>query len=492
MKSKQFLIPVSPVILLIIILYSAFPCQALPPGFEVHFNDASHSNPNNIDIDLADMVNNAQTTVAGAFYSIGRARIVDAFINAFTRGVEVRIITDFDNSNTTGCQRLKSAGITVIDEVWDPNISESYAHTMHMHHKFCVVDNRIVWTGSYNITDSGTTYNNNNAVEIECPDLAEAYLAEFNEMWGATSGEPGADCHFSGHKTHSQVHDITCGGIPLGVYFSPTTEHYPDRAMDAIHAKIQNAVSSVYFCMFAFTSASIADKIIAAHDAGLTVRGVMDDQQAGYSSSKYQTLVNAGVEVKKDNEVDPHGNFLHHKFSVIDYNGVTPVVITGSYNWSEAAQHTNDENTIIIYDSEVAELYYNEYYKCYTGTDPTPQDPTITIDSNQEVYSAGNFFRVWVDIANPAESRTLDEYVILDLGEAFGDERYYFWPDWTHDVSFKRLYLSADGNINQDILNLVLPYPLGPGGPFTMYAALLNPSTGQLAADYDFIQFSFE
>ncbi len=466
-----------------------FPASALPPGFQVYFNDAQHSSPNGIDTACAEFIGTANETVAGAFYSIQRTVIVNALIDAATRlGTEnVRIITDAGNRNSTGCQRLEAAGITVIDETcdgWQDAALES-------HNKFCVIDGVKVWTGSYNITDSDSVYNNNNALAIDCPQLAQEYLAEFNLMWGAASGPPG-DCLFSSHKTPHSTHEFTCNGVDLELYFSPTKEAYPNRAMDVILNIMQQATSSLYFDMFAFTSVSLANGLITADDRGLTVMGVMDNQQASYSSSQYDNLIAAGLDVKLDNEVTPHGNFLHHKFLVADYAGTNPIVVTGSYNWSNAAQWNNDENSLIIHDAEIAYLYYEEFYRSYFGRNPDNAKPSIDIQVNQPVFSGGSFMRVTTRITNPDISRGLDEYIILDLGSAFGDNQYFFWPDWTTAVDYERQYLGADAVLDQEIFNFILPYPLASGGPFTIWAALLDPTTNTLAGDYDSIQFSFE
>ena len=467
---------------------------ALPTGFHVYFNDAPHSSANGIDDALVDFIDSADETVDGAFYSIGRTKIVDAFINAASRlgPDKVRIITDHSNSSTSSCQKLIAAGITVIDETWDDEMTPSEADSMISHNKFCIVDHKKLWTGSYNITDSGTIYNNNNAVAIDCEDVALAYLAEFNEMWGSSTATPG-DCHFSTQKQTQISHHYTCNGVPVDVYFSPTKDQYPDRAIDVIQEMFTAAQSSLHFCIFAFTSYPIALKVIAAYEAGKTVQGVFDNTQAGYSSSRFDFIQEAGVDVILDNTVTPHANFLHHKYAVIDHGLPQAAVIGGSYNWSLAAQYDNDENTIIIHNEEIAELYYYEFYRCYYGVDPEPpKDLEITIESNETDYSAGTYLRVWTTIDNPEKQRLLDEYIILDLGAAFGDDRFYFWPNWTTTPESKTMYLNPDDNFEQTVFDFVLPSPLSAFGPMFIYAGLVDPNTGQLAADYDFIEFSFK
>ncbi len=460
----------------------------LPPGFNVYFNDAQHSQSNGIDTALVAFIDSADETVDGAFYSISRTSIVDAFIHAANRlgTSKVRIITDAGNRNSTGCRRLEAAGITVIDETcdgWDDDALES-------HHKFCVVDGIKVWTGSYNITDSGTLYNNNNALAIECEELAQAYQREFNEMWGADSGAPG-DCHFSTHKSPQSETHFVCSGVPVDVYFSPTTNPEPDRALDAILNEMNNAETSFQFCMFAFTSYPIGSKVVQLHQRGLTVQGVLDADQSEFSSSQYTMMKNAGVDVILDESVDPHGSLLHHKFGVIDYQSTDAVVITGSYNWSTAAQFTNDENSLFIHNQEIARRFYDESYRCYHGKDPEENELVIDISMNQTTYYPGNFFRVAVAISNTGPQRSVDEYILLDLGELFGTDRFFFWPGWSEVLDFETILLSEGARLEQPIFQFVLPSDLPSSGPFTFWAGLLDTGTATLACPIDFVSFRF-
>jgi len=50
------------------------------------------------------------------------------------------------------------------------------------------------------------------------------------------------------------------------------------------------------------------------------------------------------------------GDKLHHKFAVID----NKTVITGSFNWSPAAAHTNDETLLVIHSPKVAAHFTRE------------------------------------------------------------------------------------------------------------------------------------
>ena len=51
------------------------------------------------------------------------------------------------------------------------------------HNKFCVADNKYIFTGSFNPTINGDKYNNNNVVVLESELLAQNYEEEFMELW---------------------------------------------------------------------------------------------------------------------------------------------------------------------------------------------------------------------------------------------------------------------------------------------------------------------
>jgi phosphatidylserine/phosphatidylglycerophosphate/cardiolipin synthase-like enzyme len=53
----------------------------------------------------------------------------------------------------------------------------------------------------------------------------------------------------------------------------------------------------------------------------------------------------------------PDGDFLHHKFAVID----NKTVIVGSQNWTDSANLINDETLIVIQDAVVADKFSKEY-----------------------------------------------------------------------------------------------------------------------------------
>jgi phosphatidylserine/phosphatidylglycerophosphate/cardiolipin synthase-like enzyme len=108
---------------------------------------------------------------------------------------------------------------------------------------------------------------------------------------------------------------------------------------------IDGANSQVLVQAFSFTHRAIADALIRAHRRGLDVQIVADrDQTDSFESSAIQALVDAGVPVFTDAD---HAA-AHNKVIVIDVNTNKPVLVTGSFNFTFAAQYRNAENVLVV------------------------------------------------------------------------------------------------------------------------------------------------
>ena len=93
--------------------------------------------------------------------------------------------------------------------------------------------------------------------------------------------------------------------------------------------------------------------------AGVSVAGVMDDGQVKTNqSTEYDPFMQAGLNVRLDGNLD---GLMHHKVIVIDQ----AIVITGSYNFTGAAETTNDENVVILFSPEMAVQYMQEFQRVY-------------------------------------------------------------------------------------------------------------------------------
>jgi hypothetical protein len=88
---------------------------------------------------------------------------------------------------------------------------------------------------------------------------------------------------------------------------------------------------------------------------------VWDQLGAANVSSQDEMLCAAGARIGIENLPGK----MHHKFAVIDVEGDEPVVIVGSYKWTEAGAHDNDENMLIIHDRELARAYHAEWQRLW-------------------------------------------------------------------------------------------------------------------------------
>jgi len=109
---------------------------------------------------------------------------------------------------------------------------------------------------------------------------------------------------------------------------------------------------------------------------GKMVRGVFDASQSAsggvYEEMKGlggQTPWNPAAPVYLENQT----GLLHSKYMLIDADLMTsnPIVQTGSFNYSNNATFDNDENVMIIYDSLMANQYYQDFVKRYTDAGGT-------------------------------------------------------------------------------------------------------------------------
>ena len=128
------------------------------------------------------------------------------------------------------------------------------------------------------------------------------------------------------------------------VYFSPK-----GGCTDAIIRELNKAKSTVIVQAYSFTSAPIAKALLNAHKRGVKVEAILDKSQRTDKYSSATFLFNAGIPTK----IDAKHAIAHNKVMIID--GET--VITGSFNFTKAAEENNAENLLVINDKMLASLY---------------------------------------------------------------------------------------------------------------------------------------
>jgi len=127
--------------------------------------------------ELVKLIENAENEISFAIYGLrGQNNVLQVLIEAQERGVVVKGVVDSDSHNKNYYSDTKHL-YKYFDIVSD---HKNYI----MHNKFFVIDKSIVWSGSSNISDTGTGgYNANNALVINNENISDIYLEEFNKTF---------------------------------------------------------------------------------------------------------------------------------------------------------------------------------------------------------------------------------------------------------------------------------------------------------------------
>ena len=273
---------------------------------------------------------------------------------------------------------LKKAGIPLIDDSADRSKGSGL-----MHHKFMVIDHHttLISSANYTLSDIHGDFSNpetignaNHLLVITNTPLARVFQKEFNLMWGRED-QP----RFGLDKPHRKPQKITIGNSSLMVKFSPDSITYPwaITSNGLIGETLNKAEKSVNLALFVLTEQPLANILAQRHRKGIEIKALIDPSFAFRYYSEGLDLLGVALSNKCRYEPDNQpwqnpintlgvpvlapGDKLHHKFGLID----DKIVITGSHNWSRAANHQNDEALVIIDNPTVAAHFDREFQYLY-------------------------------------------------------------------------------------------------------------------------------
>lgn len=280
---------------------------------------------------------------------------------------------------------LEKAGIPIIDDTEDGSKG-----TGLMHHKFILVDKKTLIVTSANFTTSDihgdfqtieSLGNANNLLKIESSNLAKIFSEEFNLMWGDGVGKK-KDSLFGVKKPFRGVYNILVDNTPVKVQFSPTSQKQPwqNSTNGLINQKLQQINQSFDFALFVFSAQDIVNTLERKHQNQVSIRGLIEPSFAYRYYSEGLDMMGIALVNKCRYEVGnkpweqpistvgvPNlspGDRLHHKFGIIDGK----IIITGSHNWTEAANTKNDETLIVVENPIVASHFQREFERLYQNS----------------------------------------------------------------------------------------------------------------------------
>ena len=307
----------------------------------------------------------AQNTLDICVYNASDATIATAINDAYDRGVTVRYIADDDVVNSM----LSSLNPNIQILYRDPSLAGI------MHNKFLVIDasstnNSWIMTGSTNWTNPSNLFSDyNNLIFIQDEAIARAYTLEFEEMWTGT---------FGANKIDNTPHKFIVDGSEIEVYFSPS-----DQTTSKINKVIESIDYTFEIGLLSFTRDDLAQSIITKNaEFGVNIRGIIEDENS--TGSEFANLLTNGVNMRSHMGVS---NSFHHKYAIADANVIAadPIVLTGSHNWSSNAENNSDENTLIIHNATIANIYLQEFEKRW-GELANTNEINNLIDVNVEVF----------------------------------------------------------------------------------------------------------
>jgi phosphatidylserine/phosphatidylglycerophosphate/cardiolipin synthase-like enzyme len=313
---------------------------------ELRFAPNVEYDPNGIEMQVIGLIDKARTSVDLCLFEFSLPRVAEALVRAQTRGVKVRMVYDSREDDQPALKLLQEHRVPVRGD----------QRAAYMHNKFIVIDRRIVWSGSTNISDEGIYADDNNCLAFHSPQLAAQYTTEFEEMF--------VDGKFGTTSPANTSHDWIAvdTGVKAQVFFAPE-----DHAMDRIVEVVRGAKKSIRFLAFAYTSKPLFDAMVERMHDGVVVEGIFESRHAGWADIKIGPLNAAGAKVR----FDTNPNALHNKIIIVDDRWV----VTGSFNFSDGADTNNDENMLVIDSRAIAAAYTREFQGLMSTTDPS--DPRI-------------------------------------------------------------------------------------------------------------------
>ncbi|OYD89938.1 competence protein ComE [Nostoc sp. 'Peltigera membranacea cyanobiont' 210A] len=379
---------------------------------------------------IADTITQAKSTVDVAVQELRLPKVAQALVDRQKAGVKVRIILenlysrpwssltsaevgklnkreqerynefrhfiDINHDNQLSPTEINQRDALMILQnakiPWLDDRADGSAGSSLMHHKFVIVDNRLVIITSANFTLSDTSGdftnpsslgNANNLLQIDSPELASLFTEEFNIMWGdGPEGQPNSQ--FGLQKPIRLPKQITLGNTKITVQFSPTspTQPWNNSSNGLIGKTLGSATKSIDMALFVFSEQPLANILEKRHQQSVQIRALIEPQFAYRPYSEALDMMGVALSNKCKYEVDNHpwqnpitsvgvpvlpkGDLLHHKFGVID----SQTVITGSHNWSDAANNGNDETLVVMENPIVAAHYVREFARLYTKVKP--------------------------------------------------------------------------------------------------------------------------
>jgi len=397
----------------------------LPPGIQVAFNQRANQRyrspisrrwrqGDDLEALVLTAIQGAQREILVAVQELSLPRVAEALVAAQRRGLRVAVVLEntystpwsslnlHDQAALEPHQRhrvaqlaalgqgdavaiLRQGGVPLIDDTADGSRGSGL-----MHHKFMVVDRRVVVTGSANFSpscihgdpdDPSTRGNVNHLLRFDSPELASLFAAEFARLWGdGPGGLP--DSRFGLAKEEGPGQRVRIGTTTVTVLFAPHRRRDANNGLLWLEQQLAGVQRQLDMALFVFSAQNLADALAALHQKGVRMRLLADPGFASrpfsevldllaISQPDHRCLLEAGNrpwQQALEGVGTPRlagGDKLHHKIAVLDGRSV----ISGSFNWSPSAAFQNDETLLRIDSPLLAAHFEAEIDRLWRGAE---------------------------------------------------------------------------------------------------------------------------
>jgi phosphatidylserine/phosphatidylglycerophosphate/cardiolipin synthase-like enzyme len=339
---------------------------------------------------LIKYINSAQNgdSIHGAIYEFQYPDVLKALAQANARGVSMSILyDDVEQYDKDG----KPSGPFKANEdaINKENIGgfcKGRKLAKLMHNKFFILTqnnkNVSVWTGSTNLTENGIFGHSNLGHIVEDETVADSFM----EYWNRLNADPKID------KVYRDA-NMAASPVPSTVQKGTTFIFSPrGTALDSLdwYSKIAAGAKKGLFMTFAFGMHEKFKEVYRNPDNILKMAlmekayaspivKVRDEKDIQDIKNLPNVIVSIGNRIvtnsfdrwlQEMNSVDhdlKHVYWIHTKYMIVDPLGDSPIIISGSANFSKASTDTNDENMIIIKgDKRITDIYFGEYMRLFS------------------------------------------------------------------------------------------------------------------------------
>lgn len=303
---------------------------------------------------LLDLIRNAKEDIKICMYNMDSETFFKSLVEAAKRNVKIEVALHKDTRKTNIVREdyirrlkefatvyeIKTKSFEVVTELSTSTMQSNIA----MHHKFLVIDNKIVWTGSGNISNRAASYNDEAAIIMNNSNIAKVYTDEFDRL--VNNSQEGID-----KKPLTTVVDLG-DSKQIDILMLPAQESGEKYLLNLI----DSAQKEIVLLMSELTSNPISKKLIEKHKQGVKIYILTNEDKAEFYASDIKRLGGRGIEIV----YSKNDHTMHQRCMVID----SKKIMVSTANFSSRGLSANIENIVVLESEVLAQAIKEEFERC--------------------------------------------------------------------------------------------------------------------------------